>query len=93
MDKRDAPQRASAEEEARIGETPATFANKVYVSPLPGGVKITFAEARRTPGRDTASPRVAVFLQHEDAAVLHRLLDSTVNAAETPPERIGGSVH
>ena len=35
MDERDAPQSASAEEEARIGEVPAVFANKVYVSPMP----------------------------------------------------------
>lgn len=34
MNERDAPQSASAEEEARIGETPAVFANKVYVSPM-----------------------------------------------------------
>ena len=47
MDERDAPQSASTEEEAGIGETPAVFANKVFVSPLPGGAKITFAEARR----------------------------------------------
>ena len=33
MDERDAPQSASTEEEARIGEVPAVFANKVFVSP------------------------------------------------------------
>ena len=32
MDKRDAPEQASPEDEARIGETPAVFANKIYVS-------------------------------------------------------------
>ena len=42
MDERDAPQSASTEEEARIAETPAIFVNKVFVSPLPGGAKITF---------------------------------------------------
>ena len=93
MDKPDAPQPASPEEEARIGETPAVFANKVYVSPLPGGARITFAEARRVSGEDRASPRVAVFLQHADLAALRRLLDWTASAAGTPPERIGGSVH
>ena len=92
MDKQDAPQPASPEEEARIGETPAIFANKVYVSPLPGGAKITFAEALRVPGKNEASPRVAVFLQHADLAILHRLLDSMANGG-TPPERIGTSVH
>ena len=93
MNEPDAPQSASAEEEARIAETPAVFANKVFVSPKPGGAKITFAEARRTSGEDVASPRVAVFLQHADLAALRRLLDWTAGAAETPPERFGGSMH
>lgn len=93
MDRRDAPQSASSEEEARIAETPAIFANKVYVSPMPGGAKITFAETRRTSGEDTASPRVAVFLQQGDLTVLRRLLEWTAGAAETPPERFGGSMH
>ena len=93
MDKQDAPQQATQEEEARIGETPAVFANKVYVSPLPGGAKITFAEARGVSGENRASPRVAVFLQHADLAALRRLLDSTASAAETSLERIGGSMH
>ena len=93
MDEGDTPQSASTEEEARIGETPAIFANKVFVSPFPGGAKITFAEARRTAGEDLASPRAAVFLQHADLAALRRLLDWTASAAETPPERLGGSMH
>ena len=66
MNEPDAPQSVSAEEEARIAETPAVFANKVFVSPQPGGAKITFAEARRATGENLASPRVAVFLQHAD---------------------------
>ena len=93
MDERDAPQSASTEEETRIAETPAIFVNKVFVSPLPGGAKITFAEARRTAGENRASPRVAVFLQHADLGALRRLLDWTASAAETPPERFGGSLH
>ena len=45
MNDPDAPQSASPEKEARIAETPAVFANKVYVSPMPGGAaKITFAD-------------------------------------------------
>ncbi len=93
MNEPDAPRSASAEEEARIAETPAVFANKVYVSPQPGGAKITFAEARRASGEDLASPRVAVFLQHADLAALRQLLDWTATAADTPPERFGGSIH
>lgn len=92
MNEPDAPQSASPEEEARIAETPAVFANKVYVSPMPGGAKITFAEARRVSGEDRASPRAAVFLQHADLAVLRRLLDWTVSA-DTQPEVSGRSMH
>ena len=92
MNKPDAPQSASPEEEARIAETPAVFANKVYVSPMPGGAKITFAEARRVSGEDRASPRAAVFLQHADLAVLRRLLDWTADA-DTQPEASGRSMH
>ena len=92
MNKPDAPQSASPEEEARIAETPAVFANKVYVSPMPGGAKITFAEARRISGEDRVSPRAAVFLQHADLAVLRRLLDWTAGA-DARPERFSGSMH
>ncbi|MCY4550987.1 MAG: hypothetical protein OXC28_21725 [Defluviicoccus sp.] len=92
MSERDAPQSASPQEETRIAETPAVFANKVYVSPMPGGAKITFAEARRVSGEDLASPRAAVFLQHADLAVLRRLLDWTAGV-DAPPERPSGSVH
>ena len=91
MNDRDAPQSASAEEEVRIGETPAVFANRVYVSP--GGAKITFAESQRVSGEDRASPRVAVFLQHADLAGLRRLLDWTAGAADTRPEGFGSSMH
>ncbi|MCY4557705.1 MAG: hypothetical protein OXF79_15245 [Chloroflexi bacterium] len=77
MNEPDAPQSASAEEEARIAETPAVFANKVFVWTQPGGAKITIAEARRTSGEGLASPRVAVFLRHADLAALRRLLDWT----------------
>ena len=92
MNEPDAPRSASAEEEARIAETPALFANKVFVSPQPGGAKITFAEARQTTGEDQASPRVAVFLQHADLAALRRLLDWTAGA-DTQPEASGRSMH
>jgi len=92
MNEPDAPQSASPEEEARIAETPAVFANKVYVSPMPGGAKITFAEARRISGEHRASPRAAVFLQHADLAVLRRLLDRMAGA-DRQPEASGRSVH
>ena len=92
MNEPDAPRSASAEEEARIAETPAVFANRVFVSPKPGGAKITFAEARRTCGEDLASPRVAVILQHVDPAALRRLLDWTAGT-DTQPEVSDRSMH
>ncbi len=92
MNQPDAPQSASPEDEERIGETPAVFANKVFVTPMPGGARITFAEARRTSGGDRAAPRVAVFLQHADLAALRNLLEWTASAAEMP-ETVGGSMH
>ena len=87
-----AAEQASPEEEARIGETAAVFANKIYVSPLPGGARITFAETRHVSGEDRAVPRAAVFLQHADLAALRRLLDWTAGAAEMP-DAAGGSMH
>ena len=92
MDKRDPPEQASPEDEARIGETPAVFANKIYVTPLAGGARITFAETRRVSGKDKAVPRAAVFLQHADLDALRRLLDWSAGAAEMP-ETAGGSMH
>ncbi len=93
MDEPDAPQSASAEEEARIGEMPAVFVNKVYVTRTPGGgAKITFAEARQAQGGSPASPRAAVFLQYADLAALRRLLDWTASPDE-PSQRFGGSMH
>ncbi len=60
------------------GRDSTTCASTTYVIPVPGDAKITFAEAHRGSGEDRASPRVAVFLQHADLAVLRRLLDRTV---------------
>ena len=92
MDRQDAPRSASAEEEAPIGETPALVVNNVFVSPMAGGAKITFAEARWGPGENAAA-RVAVFLQHADFAVLQRLLGWTADAAGRPLGGHGGSMH
>lgn len=92
MNEPDVPQFASAAEEAQIAETPAAYANKVYVSPMPGGAKITFAEARRVSGEDRASPRTAVCLQHADLDALRRLLDWTASA-DAEREASGRSTH
>ena len=54
------------------------------MSPMPGGAKITFAEARRVADEDWASPRAAMFLQHADLAFLRRLLDWTAGADVQP---------
>ena len=93
MNEPDAPQSASAEEEARIAGTSAVFAGGVFVSSMPGGAKIAFAKARGASGEHPASPRAAVFLQHADLAALRRLLDWTAGAADTPPGRFAGSMH
>ena len=50
MSEQDTPQAVSPEEDARIGATPATFANKLYLTMMAGGAKITFAEAQRVAG-------------------------------------------
>ena len=85
MVEQEMPQAVSPEEDARVGATPATFANKLYITPMAGGAKITFAETQRVAGKDEVWPRVAVFLQHADLAALHRLLDAAVNAAQATP--------
>jgi hypothetical protein len=87
----DMPQAVSPEEDARIGATPATFANKLYITRMAGGAKITFAETQRLAGKDEVWPRVAVFLQHADLAALHRLLDAVVTAAQPTPGDAGTS--
>ena len=88
MSEQDTPQAVSPEEDARIGATGATFANKLYLTMMAGGAKITFTEAQRVAGGDEVWPRVAVFLQRSDLAALHRLLDAAVNAA--PAAQDGG---
>ena len=88
MVEQEMPQAVSPEEDARIGATPATFANKLYITPMAGGAKITFAETQRVAGGDDVWPRVAVFLQHADLSALHRLLDAAVNV---PPAAPGGA--
>ena len=54
------PQAVSPEEDARIGATPATFANKLYITPMADGAKITFAETQCVAGGNEVWPRVAV---------------------------------
>ena len=72
-------QGASGEEDEKIGEIPAIFANKVYISKLPTGTKITFAENFQVAGSGTKiQPRVSVFLQYQDTKALHLLLGSTL---------------
>lgn len=91
MVEQEMPQAVSPEEDARIGATPATFANKLYITPMAGGAKITFAETQRVAGADEVWPRVAVFLQHADLAALHRLLNAAVNVAAATPGGTGTS--
>ena len=78
---------ATHEEDIQIGETPATFVNKLYITTMPLGVKITFGESHPVGGTQKSHPRVAVFLQHQDVVALRRLLeDATKNITiETRP--------
>ena len=89
MIEQEMPQAVSPEEDARIGATPATFANKLYLTPMAGGAKITFAETQRVAGGDQVWPRVAVFLQHADLVAMHRLLDAAVNTDQPTPGDAG----
>jgi len=86
MEQPEAPQSVSPEEDARLAETPATFANKVYLTSFASGPKITFAETHRIGGKEEVSPRVAVFLQRADLHALHRLLAATVDAGAAPEQ-------
>ena len=86
MEQPEAPQAVSPKEDARIAETPATFANKVYLTSFAGGAKITFAENHRIGGKEEVSPRVVLFLQHADLHALHRLLAATVDGGVAPEQ-------
>ncbi len=66
----------SADEDQKIAETAAIFANKLYVTMTPMGAKITFAEMLRSGQRDIVVPRSAVFLQLQDVVALRELLNS-----------------
>lgn len=57
-------QAVSPEEDARIGATPATFANKLHITPMAGGAKIAFAETQRVAGRDQAVASPAQGVSH-----------------------------
>ena len=75
-------QAATPEEDAKIGEIPAIFVNKLYLSKVAAGAKITFAETFQVSGKSVAQPRVAVFLQHQDVIALHQLLQTAVKNIE-----------
>lgn len=77
MGHQDKPQAVPPEEDARTVETPATFANKVYLTPLPGGAKFAFAETRRVADGERVSTRPAVFL--------HRLPVGRLRTIMRPP--------
>ena len=93
MNEPDAPQSASAEEEARIAETPAVFANKVFVSPQPGGAKITLPKPAGRPARTWRRRAWRCSCSTQISAALRRLLDWSAGGADMPSERFGGSMH
>ena len=73
------PPSVTPEEDAKIGETPAVFSNKFYLTTVPLGLKITFAERYKVGKEHNVDPRCSVFLQHQDALVLHQLLTTFTN--------------
>ena len=71
----------SLEEDVQIGNTPATYVNKVYLTANPQGAKITFAEMFQVGGEPKVQPRAAVYLLPQDLISLYRLLDPLVKSA------------
>lgn len=69
-------QAATQEEDLLIGETPAIFSNKLYLTRVPLGLKITFAETFRVGREDKVRPRTSIFLQHQDVLALYNLLET-----------------
>ena len=69
--------------------------NKVYLTTMPLGVKITFGETYRVGTVQKSHPRVAVFLQHQDVTALRGLLEEAtknikVEARPAPESTEGG---
>lgn len=69
-------QTATTDEDMKVAETTAIFSNKLYVTMMPTGAKITFAETLRSGNSDIVKPRTAVFLQIQDVIGLRDLLNS-----------------
>lgn len=71
---------------ATINSGPAIFANKMYATLSPQGMRLTFAEAN--PALPAPAFRTAVFLSYSDAAALMDLLQrqlSLIEVLDTPP--------
>lgn len=72
-------------ETAIINSGPAIFANKIYATMMPQGLRLTFAEVN--PASPTPSFRAALLLGIQDAAALADLLQrqlSQIEVVETP---------
>ncbi|MBL9049037.1 MAG: hypothetical protein JNK19_02870 [Tabrizicola sp.] len=65
---------------AVINSGPAVFANKMFATTMPQGMRLTFAEVN--PGSPTPSFRTAVFLGVHDVAALADLLQRQLALVE-----------
>ncbi len=68
----------SPTEDTIIGETPAVFANKMYVTPNPYGTKLTFAEAFPVGADQQVKTRFSVYLVPNDLRALYQLIEPIV---------------
>ena len=82
-----------AHEQNQILETPAVFANKVFLQSMSGGTKIAFAEIRKVDGKDQLSLRTAVMLLPGTLEALRLLIEDWTTASKTQSERPGGLMH
>lgn len=70
-------------ENKAILNQPALFVNKLYLTKVPSGAKVTFAEINSSaPGE--VSTRASVFLQHADLFALHDLIGSVLKDIKLP---------
>ena len=70
------------EEDALIGQTPAVYANKVYLTAVPEGFKLTFAEQYPVGGTLQSKERFAVFMLLRDFLSMFQLLEKNAQNIE-----------
>lgn len=69
-----------------INSGPAIFANKIYATVMPQGLRLTFAEMN--PAQALPAYRTAVLLSYPDAAALMDLLQKQLTLVESSMEQL-----